>query len=444
MTTYKKMIISITFLAAIIVFIICFLFTNKTQNFSSFSNNFVSGIKALKVPELELSYVSGLEHIGSLVDVEKQLSFFSDIKSRLSQFKFEQLTEQQKIDFNLISYETDLNLVRIDLELSWLKNKPDAVSSDGIITIPNGKAWYAYLLKRWTSADVTPDEIYQFGLEEIGRVQQRIEDIRVTTGMSVDDFYLHLNDPSFFLHDPKLVHAAFENIGRIVEENLPRLFFPIKVPPLTIARGENIQLAQTPGFYDDNVFYFNHFDKPYNKRQMGWLFIHEAIPGHHYQMSIEAQTKISPVQKLFYYMGFAEGWAAYTEGLGKELGVYQTPYDELGKWEWDLVRSVRVSLDVALNYYGWTDEKALDFWQRAIRGQDDIAMREIKRMRNWPAQVVTYKYGARQISEWKEELEREQGDNFSIKQFHANVLDHGSLPLFMVKNNCRLKDVSRN
>jgi uncharacterized protein (DUF885 family) len=141
------------------------------------------------------------------------------------------------------------------------------------------------------------------------------------------------------------------------------------------------------------------------------------------------------VQQLFYYMGLAEGWGAYTEELGKQLGIYKTPYDELGKWEWDIVRSVRVPLDVGLNYYGWTDEQALAFWKKNIRNQDDIALREIARMRRWPAQVVTYKYGALQILHWRDELQKKQGDKFNIRDFHARVLDHGSLPLFMVKEN---------
>ena len=141
------------------------------------------------------------------------------------------------------------------------------------------------------------------------------------------------------------------------------------------------------------------------------------------------------MQQLFFYLGFAEGWGAYAEELGKDLGAYKTPYDELGKWEWDIVRSVRVPLDVGLNYYGWTDQQALDFWKKSIRGQDDIAMREIARIRRWPAQVVTYKYGALQILHWKQELRQKQGDQFNIKDFHDRVLDHGSLPLFMVKEN---------
>jgi len=143
----------------------------------------------------------------------------------------------------------------------------------------------------------------------------------------------------------------------------------------------------------------------------------------------------SEVQKQFYYLGLSEGWAAYTEELGKQLGVYKTPYDELGKWEWDIVRSVRVPMEVGINYYGWTDEQALAFWKKNITGQDDIAMREIARVKRWPAQSITYKYGALQIMQWKATLQKREGKRFDIKQFHDKILQHGSLPIFMVKKN---------
>jgi uncharacterized protein (DUF885 family) len=383
----------------------------------------------------KLSYVSGLEHIGSAESIQKQKAFFTWADKGLAAFKTEQLTTAQKVDYQLIGYESKLNLERLALEQGWIKNKPEKVSAGGIITIPNGKAWYAWLLKRWVNADVSPDEIYQFGLTEVSRVQSHIEAVRQQTGLSEDAFYRHLNDPEFFEKDPMVVQAAFKRTEATIYINLPKLFNSFEIPELKIKAGESKQLAQTPGYYDNNTFYYNLFDKPYNKRQYDWLFIHEAVPGHHYQSSIIAKTKTSDVQQLFYYMGLAEGWGAYTEELGKQLGIYKTPYDELGKWEWDIVRSVRVPLDVGLNYYGWTDEQALAFWKKNIRNQDDIALREIARMRRWPAQVVTYKYGALQILHWRDELQKKQGDKFNIRDFHARVLDHGSLPLFMVKEN---------
>lgn len=415
--------------------LVSFAATAQHQQFAQFSADFVSGYKALKLPGLDLSYVSGFQHIQSADSVQKQLEFFTKVKSQLENYRESGLTSSQKTDYELIKYETGLNLERIALEQEWNKDKPNTISNSGIITVPNGKAWYAYLLKRWVSDDVTPDQIYQFGLGEVKRVQGHIEAVRKETGLSEDEFYKHLNDSSFFTSDPQEVQRSFEHTKAVVYSNLHKLFSDTVIPPLKIVRGESKQLAQTPGYYDGNTFYYNLFDKPYCKRQYDWLFIHEGVPGHHYQMSLAVKAKVSDVQQLFFYSGFAEGWGAYAEELGKQLGAYKTPYNELGKWQWDIVRSVRVPLDVGLNYYGWTDEQALAFWKKNIRGQDDIAMREIARIRRWPAQVVTYKYGALQIMHWKEELKKKQYGRFSIKNFHDRVLDHGNLPLFMVKEN---------
>jgi len=423
------------FLLSLCAFMLSLSALAQQKNFDQFSKDFVSEYQSLHMPDLELSYVSGLEHIGSAVNIQKQLDFFRSIQSQLPAYKNATLNPSQKLDYELMKYETGLNLQRLALEQQWIKDRPAKISTGGIITVPNGKEWYAYLLKRWVSDDVTPDQIYKFGLAEVERVKSHIEDIRRQTGLSEDDFYKHLNDPSFFIADSNEVQKSFERTKEVVYSNLPKLFSITKIADLTIKKGEARQLAQTPGYYDNNTFYYNLFDKPYNKRQVDWLFIHEAVPGHHYQASIIAQTKVSDVQQLFFYIGFAEGWGAYAEELGKELGVYKTPYDELGKWEWDIVRSVRVPLDVGLNYYGWTDQQALDFWKKNIRGQDDIAMREIARVRRWPAQVVTYKYGALQILHWKEELRKKQGKDFNIKDFHDRILNHGSLPLFIVKQN---------
>jgi uncharacterized protein (DUF885 family) len=404
-------------------------------NFTDFRNNFVASYRSLNIPELQLSYSENLRNVRSEKNIPKQVEFFEQVKKNISVYKKDSLTTQEQDDLDLIEYETNLNLERLSLEKKWVSKKLAVIPLNNFHDIPDDSAWYMYFLKKWTGAEVNPNELYLNGVGEIEKVKDHIENIRLQTGMDSAKFYQHLNDSSFFFSDEKEVQQAFERIKNIILGNLNNIFFAHSVPDVSIQRGTNNTLAQTPGYYSDNTFYFNYFDKPYNKRQIGWLFIHEAIPGHHYESSVTEQANRSATQQLFSYPGFSEGWAAYTEELGKELGVYQTAYDELGKWEWDLVRSVRVPLDVGLNYYGWTDEKALAFWKQYISGQDDIAMREINRMRRWPVQVITYKYGAGEIMKWRRLLQAEQGEKFDIKVFHNKVLEHGPLPFFLVERN---------
>jgi len=418
--------------ACLFVCLLCLSGFRDQPDFSQFAAKFVKGYTALKIPQLELSYVNMLKQIKPAEEIKKQTDFFETIKSEQKKISTAGLTASQKQDYELISYETDLNLDRLALEKQWVANKPKEISAAGLHSIPNGKAWYAYFLKTWLSANVTPDEIYKFGLSEVERVKGHIEAIQKQSGLSDEAFYKHLNDKEFFIADPKEVQKHFELTKDIVYNHLGNVFSPRKIPALKIEQGANAAMAQTPGYYDNNVFYYNLFGKPYNKRQFDWLFLHEAVPGHHYKSSINSDVKQSKVHQLFYFLGLEEGWGAYVEELGKDVGVYKTPYDELGKWEWDIVRSVRVPMDIGLNYYGWTDEQALAFWKKNIKNQDDIALREIARVKRWPAQCITYKYGAGQIMQWKQTLQKREGTKFDIKNFHDRILNLGSLPVFMV------------
>jgi uncharacterized protein (DUF885 family) len=166
---------------------------------------------------------------------------------------------------------------------------------------------------------------------------------------------------------------------------------------------------------------------------MGWIYIHEGVPGHHYQDYIAAQSG-NPLD-MFYYSSYAEGWAAYIEQYGRMLGAYKTPFDSYAWLQWELIRSVRVALDVGLNYHGWTDEKALSYWRYHIPDKDDIARREIARMKKWPVQVITYKYGRQVFDEFRSEIKNRK----DLKTFHQWVLENGNIPLSVLKKYIRQK-----
>lgn len=418
---------------------ICLLFVFSSskqiehQSFNDFCTNFIKIYRSLNIPEFQLSYAENFQHIKPEYELQRQTEFFQQIRNTLSDYEKDSLTTEQGDILDLINYETELNLQRLALEKQWIRVRPGVIPTNNFHAIPNDSAWYIYYLQKWLGAKVHPDELYLNGLEEIERVQQHIKDIQQQTGMDSAQFYQYLNDSSFFITNEIQVHQAFEETKNMVLKNIGNLFAVTQISDVSIKRGTSTPLIHAPGYYSNNTFYYNLFDAPYNKRQVGWLFIHEAIPGHHYEAFVTDHSPTSEVQQLFHYPAFNEGWAAYTEELGKELGVYKTPYDELGKWEWDLVRSVRVPLDVGLNYYGWNNEKALAFWKKYIPNRDDIALREINRMRTWPAQVITYKYGASQIIKWKKLMQLQKGTAFDIKAFHSTILQNGSLPFFLMQ-----------
>ena len=228
--------------------------------------------------------------------------------------------------------------------------------------------------------------------------------------------------------------ASIDNLVLFKKFNLHKLFEYTSVPKFAISAWQNASPMTSPASYmpGQNRFVYNFSEGRQNVRTMDWLLIHEGIPGHHYQFSLRSKNRVKKpaFTENVSYSGNFEGWACYAENLGKELGQYQTPEEELSKWEWDLVRSLRLMLDVGLHYYGWSIEKAIVFWNEKIKGQDDIAYREIMRVIYWPGQSLSYKIGAMKIEEFKTRL---HVTDKTIKKFHSVFLSFSSEPLAVIE-----------
>jgi len=413
----------------ILVFItVLFHSMRPADDFSTTRSQFVAKVRAFHIPDLWLGYKDNLRLIPSKDTVESETRFFTAIQQKLVKINANSLSIPDRQDYDIMQYQCALNLERLKLE----RNKPVTINDDGLYNLPNGKAWYEYFLKKWIGDDVTPQQIFDFGLTQIRRAQDSIAAIRRKLNMDEKTFYEFLNSKQFYVSSEAAIADSFAQTKKTVLANLHKVFLPYRIPDVGITRGTRSALVKTPGYYSRDTFYFNLFDKPYCTRQFGWLFIHEGVPGHHLQISTERNVKLSEVQQLFYYSGYAEGWGAYAEEYGRELGAYRNVFDEMGKWEWDIVRSVRLPLDVGINYFGWTNEQALEFWKKNVPNQDDIAMREIERVKRWPCQVVCYKYGAAKFIEWRDKLKNKLGPQFDIRQYHDLILNSARLPFFLI------------
>lgn len=410
----------------------------QSSDFASFSQWFVSGYQTINSPPLGLSYLDNIRQLpipGDKAFIQEK-AFFTEAEKRLKALAAELLTIDQQADYQAAQFEIEQHLKKLTLVKKTQFPALDNDHNTGIFYLPNGRQWYTYFLQRWLGAEVTPAEMYRFGLEQVSTAKAQMEAIRLATDLDQKVFSEHLREPVFFSTDQATIQSRFETLQAQVAERLGNQFLEYPaVPDAAIKRGENANLSQVPGYYDGQTgtFFYNLFDQPYNHRQSDWLYLHEAVPGHHFQNSIAQSRQHSALRQLFIYYGFREGWAAYAEQLGKPLGLYTSHFTEYGRWEWDIVRSVRVALDVGINYYGWTDQKALEFWRDHITDRDAIGQREIQRMRRWPAQVITYKYGAEQITQWKLSLQSQCGNDFSIRHFHDALLTSGSLPFEALK-----------
>jgi uncharacterized protein (DUF885 family) len=378
----------------------------------------------------QLSYEANLAAVPELPQLKQRLAYFIQLEKSLQKVDTTTLDQAEQLDFQIIHFEVCLELEYLSLALAFKNNPSQDVNSDGLTHQFAGKYWYRYYVKKWTGTRMTPDELFELGLEEIYQVKAEIKSIQAATGMDSLAFYQYLNADVFFLKDEKTLTSLFTEREQRIRENLSKAYpTDWSIPALNISRGTNRDLASAPGYYNNNTFYYNRFDFPFNLRQLDWLLMHEGNPGHHFQGSYASQLDLPAYRNQFFNAGFQEGWAAYTEYYGEDIGLYQTPYDYLGKWEWDIVRSVRVPLDVGINYYGWNNETALAFWKQHIPNQDQIAQREIDRMRRWPAQVHTYKVGAAIIQQLRQQEQKKLDADFDIVAFHKKILDQGRIPV---------------
>ena len=321
---------------------------------------------------------------------------------------------------------------------------PKARTSSGIGAIPNGKEYYQYLIKVLTTTDKSADEIYQTGLSEVKRIRGEMERIKSEVGFkgSLAEFFQYLKtDPKFMPYKtPKDVLDAFHQIHDRMKPQLSKMFGKTPKTPFEIRQTEAFRAASASAEYfagslENNrpgIFYVPILDaKTFNSTSgMESLFLHEAIPGHHYQIAIQQEnTNLPKFRRFGGNSAFAEGWALYTESLGKELGLYKDPYQYMGALGDEIHRAIRLVVDAGMHSKNMTREQAIKYMMENEQISEEGATAEIERYMAIPAQALSYKIGALKIREIRNKLESEQKDKFNISNFHDKVLEDGNMPL---------------
>jgi uncharacterized protein (DUF885 family) len=422
--------------------LLCFSAKNPPKPFAAVLENFLKGYNDLGLPDFTFDYRDYFSSIPSEEQLARQQKFFEGFKQEATAFKREHLSTADKIRYDHLLYELDFNLQRLNLESEWVKDGRK-IPLSGLHQLKNYKDWYSFFTKKYTSTDISPEQIFEMGKREVARVQQEILQLRTQLGFKDSlSFYTHLKTDAFYITDKQVLIRGFEKIDSTVRKHLPNFVGKLEVPPIFAMEwpeaGANtppgIYLSSENNAYGKDVFQFNFYGSRYNKRAMEWLYMHEGIPGHHLQFSFKKSKPANPQVEGFIYPGNFEGWACYIEYFGKEVGLYKDPYSYSGKHEWDLVRSARLVLDAGIHYYGWTREEALRYWKANVPGQDEIAEREITRVTNWTAQALSYKVGADFIFKLKEKWEKKHPAE-RIENFHRAFLEFGPIPLPVIEKN---------
>ncbi|MFO1064274.1 MAG: DUF885 domain-containing protein [Pirellulales bacterium] len=325
---------------------------------------------------------------------------------------------------------------------------PKARESSGIGALPGGKKQYEYWVRYWTTTTTSPDEIFATGEREVARINAEMESVRKAMKFegSLKEFFEHIRTGKEFMpySTPEEILAAFRAIQAKLDPNVDKMFLRRPKTPFEIRRTEAFRektasAEYQPGSEDGTrpgIFYTPIPDaKSFNVTSgMESLFLHEAIPGHHFQISLQQENAQLPkFARFIWYGAYGEGWALYCESLGKELGLYTDPKQLIGALGDEMHRAIRLVVDVGMHWKGWTREQALEYMMSNEPISEDGAIAEIERYMANPGQALSYKVGALKIRELRSKAENQLGSKFRLAEFHEEVLKDGCMPLFLLE-----------
>ena len=323
--------------------------------------------------------------------------------------------------------------------------------SVGLSALPNGAAWYAYCVRLHTTTSLTPQQVHELGLSEVARIRAAMERLKTQVGHTGDLrslFEKLRGDPRFVASDVEALLAGYRDLKSRVASAMPRQFAiapkaDFEIRPVEAFREQSAASASyRPGSPDGKrpgVFYVNTWDLPSRPTYlMQAIYLHEAVPGHHFQVSLAQEMDELPrFRRHAEFTAYDEGWGLYAESLGRELGLYDDPYSELGALMMEVWRAVRLVVDTGLHSQGWTREQAIDYMRANTSiGRADIVA-EVERYIAQPGQALAYKVGEIRIRALRRESERTLGARFDVRDFHTQVLAGGSLPLSVLEEQIR-------
>lgn len=317
----------------------------------------------------------------------------------------------------------------------------------GQVNSPGGKEYYAFMVRETTTTDYTPEEIHEIGKREVERIYAEMERVKEDVGFdgTMQEFFEHLRtDPKYFFDTKEEILQEYDNLRDRIDPLLDKSFnvkakAPYVIKEVEPFRAQSMAAAQyfpgTPDGSRPGIFYVNTYDLP---SRPNWvteaLSLHEANPGHHFQISIAQELEdLPPFRRFGGYTAFIEGWGLYVESLGEELGLYTDPLQYFGYLTFDIWRANRLVVDTGMHALGWTREDAIDWMRGNSPITDTDVVAEVERYIAIPSQALAYKIGQLKIRELRNRAEAALGKDFDVRAYHDLLLTSGALPLFVLE-----------
>lgn len=407
------------------------------------NNNYVLPKSLIKkvLPQLKAMTVTNLdEHL-----------FFSPVRNFPSSFSSE---DKRRLKESYEAKITDEIIPAYTKLYNFMKNEylPSGRDTHGFAALPNGEELYNYQINLYTTTNMTADEIHQLGLREVQRIQTEMEKVKIEVGFEGDIIsffdYVRENEKLMPFKEPREIIENFNNIHQTMKPQINKLFdikpeTGFEVRRTEAFREKSASAEYNPGSLDGTrpgIFYVPIPDADnYNIYSDESLFLHEAIPGHHYQISLQQENDQLPkFRKSLWYSAYGEGWALYSESLGKELGLFTDPYQYFGMLSAEMHRAIRLVVDTGLHAKGWSRELAIQYSLENEAESEASITSEIERYMANGGQALSYKIGQLKIRELRAKAEKELGNNFEITQFHNEVLKNGCVPLAILEKNINI------
>lgn len=320
---------------------------------------------------------------------------------------------------------------------------PACRGSIGASALPEGRGFYQDRVRRFTTLEITPQELHETGLREVARIRGEMDAVRAQVGFEGDleAFIAHLrSDPRYYAKTPEELLKETALILKRADGRLPELFGRLPRIPYGLREIPAYVAPQTTTAYywppatdgsRAGFYYLNTYDlssRPLYELEA--LSLHEAVPGHHLQLALQAELEgLHPIRRQSNFTAFIEGWGLYSERLGKEIGFYQDPYQEFGRLSMEAWRACRLVVDTGIHAMGWSRSQAIEFMRENTALSEHNIVAEVDRYIGWPGQALAYKVGELMITRLRAEAEARLGDRFDVRGFHDRVLEAGSIPL---------------